>query len=72
MKDIDIKYVYKQYADMNVDEFRVGEFDRWNGQNRVDFIKYHEPKGDGDCHYCSIVMTNGNVIRIFKPDRIEM
>ena len=33
-------------------------------------IKYHEPRGDGDAHYCDISLMDGKMIRVFRPDDI--
>ena len=33
-------------------------------------IEYHEPRGDGDAHYCDISLMDGKMIRVFRPDDI--
>ena len=50
MRDIEVKKVYKQYSDGNVDEYCVGLLDAWSHKETVNFIKYHEPQGEGDAH----------------------
>jgi hypothetical protein len=38
----------------------------------VDRIMYHEPRGEGDQHYCDIYYVNGSLERIFRPDSIGL
>lgn len=34
-------------------------------------IKYHEPQGEGDAHYVTVLYSDGSSMRVFRPDRID-
>lgn len=67
--DRKILQIYKEYID--------GEFDYWWLNKEVDEgitvtrIEYHEPRGEGDAHYCDVYMNNGKMRRVFRPDNID-
>lgn len=37
----------------------------------ISAINYHEPQGEGDAHYVTILYSNGTSRRVFKPDCID-
>ena len=39
------------------------------GEDGVDKIEYHEPKGEGDKHYCDVYRENV-VNRVFEPKEV--
>ena len=40
------------------------------GKNNVLSIEYHEPKGEGDRHYCDVTMEDGIINREFNLNSI--
>ena len=59
--------VYKSYGETDV-FLAIGE--EYNGK-RVTDIKYHEPRGEGDAHYCDVYYNNKTCTRILRPDEID-
>ena len=35
-------------------------------------IEYHSPNGEGDAHYCDVIMSDGTMRRVFRPDNIDL
>lgn len=33
-------------------------------------ITYHEPRGEGDAHYCDVYFSDEDTLRLFRPDEI--
>jgi hypothetical protein len=59
-----VKSVYKEYP---VD----GVIDSPNLLSKeIKSIEYHEPRGEGDQHYCDVNYVGGKTLRIFRPDSI--
>ena len=40
------------------------------GQKGVIKIEYHEPVGNGDCHYCDIYFEGGTISRVFNLNEV--
>lgn len=34
------------------------------------FMRYHEPQGEGDAHYVDVFHWDGKVTRVFRPDEV--
>ena len=58
---------YKAYANGETEHIYIGK----PGQD-IKEINYHEPCGEGDCHYCDIKYNSGITQRIFKPDSVTL
>ena len=41
------------------------------GNVTVSAINYHEPQGEGDAHYVTILYSDGTSRRVFRPDCID-
>lgn len=41
------------------------------GEKGVIRIECHEALGEGDAHFCDIIYSDGDCLRLFKPDVIE-
>lgn len=53
-------------------EWQSGEFENIDiSHEQVNFIKYHEPHGEGDRHYVTVFYTDGTWHRVFNPDTVR-
>lgn len=66
MKMNEVKSVYKQF--LNDEGIIKAEKGGMFCGNIVRQIKYHEPQGEGDQHYCDIHFDDGETERVFRPD----
>lgn len=68
---MEVKEVYKNHNDSQ------GSQDLWwvgkgrGGGVEVMRIEYHSPQGEGDAHYCDVIMSDGCERRIFRPDTVD-
>jgi hypothetical protein len=42
------------------------------GRDGVVDIKYHEPQGEGDKHYCDVTKADGTIYREFNLNQIKI
>lgn len=64
MNDINVFGYYK--------EWNSGEFENIDiSHEQINFIKYHQPQGEGDRHYVDVIYTDGSCHRVFNPDTVR-
>lgn len=64
-----IRQFYKEYSDGEQEHVWVNK--KMGGDVIVSAIKYHEPAGEGDAHYVTILYSDGSWRRVFRPDSID-
>ena len=58
---------YKEWARELAEVFEPGMA---KGEYTIIEVTYHEPQGEGDAHYIEVIMDDGTVRRIFRPDEV--
>ena len=65
-----VQRIYKEFPDGSFIEYHLGKM--IGGGVVVDNIKYHEPQGEGDAHYCDVIFSDNTEQRVFRPDVIDL
>ena len=66
---MEVYQFYKEYQDGESENNYLNK--DMGGGVIITKIEYHSPQGEGDAHYCDVIMSNGNVRRVFRPDNID-
>lgn len=65
--------VYKEFFPNGKSDYRARYFvseKESNANGACSKIEYHEPKGEGDAHFCDCYGFDGTIDRLFRPDSI--
>ena len=60
--------VYKEYLNIPPSDYKINE--KNHTSPNVFAITEHLPQGEGDVHYCDVVLDNGTAIKVCRPDYI--
>lgn len=66
---MEVYQFYKEYQDGESENNYLNK--DMGGGSRITKIEYHSPQGEGDAHYCDVIMSSGNIRRVFRPDNID-
>lgn len=66
---MEVYQFYKEYQDGESENNYLNK--DMGGGVTITKIEYHSPQGEGDAHYCDVIMSDGKIRRVFRPDNID-